>query len=57
MNATPFVTPLFQTYVVAPEPESVTDAPAQTVWSAPALTIGKALTVIVIGELVAGDSV
>ena len=47
MNGAPFVTPLFQTYVVAPEPESVTDVPAQTAWSIPALVAGKGLTVTV----------
>ena len=44
VNAVAFVTLLVQAYVFAPEPESVTDVPAQTVWSAPALTVGKALT-------------
>ena len=47
VNAVAFVTLLSQVYVFAPEPESVTDVPAQTVWSAPALTVGKALTVTV----------
>ena len=53
MNAVAFVTLLSQVYVFAPEPESVTDVPAQTVWSAPALTVGKALTVTDVAELVA----
>ena len=44
MNPVVFVIPLFQEYDTAPEPVSVTDVPAQTVWSAPALTVGKALT-------------
>ena len=47
MNATPFVTPLFQAYEFAPEPESVTAVPAQTVWLAPASVDGKGLTVTV----------
>ena len=47
VNAVAFVTPLFQAYVFAPEPESVTDVPAQTVWSAPAHCVGKGLTVTV----------
>ena len=47
MNATPFVTPLFQAYEFAPEPESVTDVPAQTAKSFPASAVGKALTVTV----------
>ena len=51
MNAVEFDTPLFQAYVFAPEPESVTDVPAQTAWSIPALTIGKALTVTVVAPL------
>ena len=53
MNAVAFVTLLSQVYVFAPEPESVTDVPAQTVWSAPALTVGKALTVTTVAPLAA----
>ena len=51
VNATPFALLLFQTYVFAPEPESVTDVPAQTVWSAPALTVGKGLTKTALASL------
>ena len=51
MKATPFVLLLFQTYVFAPEPESVTDVPAQTAWSLPALTVGKALTKTALASL------
>jgi len=51
VKATPLFTLLFQEYEVAPEPESVTDVPAQTVWSAPALTVGKALTVTTVAAL------
>ena len=49
VKATPFATLLSQAYVVraVPEPESVTDAPAQTVWSNPALTVGNGFTVTV----------
>ena len=57
MNAVAFITLLLQVYVFAPEPESVTDVPAQTTWSIPAFTVGKALTVIVTTLLVAGESV
>ena len=59
MNAVAFDTPLSQAYVVrsVPVPESVTDVPAQTTWSIPALTVGKEFTVIVIGEHVAGEPV
>jgi hypothetical protein len=53
VNATPFDTLLFQEYEVAPEPESVTAVPAQTVWSAPALTVGNELTVTTSAVLVA----
>ena len=53
VNATPFVTLLFQVYEFAPEPESVTAVPAQTVWSAPAITVGKGLTVTTVAELAA----
>jgi hypothetical protein len=35
-------------YVLAPEPLKVTDVPAQTAWFCPALTVGKAFTVIVV---------
>ena len=44
VKATPLSTPLLQEYVFAPEPVSVTDAPAQTVWLIPASVVGKALT-------------
>jgi len=44
---TPLVTPLSQEYEVAPAPLSVTLVPAHTVWSEPALTLGKACTVTV----------
>ena len=47
MKATPFTTLLSQAYVFAPEPVSVTDAPAQTVWLVPASVVGKGLTVTV----------
>jgi hypothetical protein len=47
VKVTPFVTPLFQEYVVAPEPLKVTGEPEQMLWLAPALTAGKALTVTV----------
>ncbi|NBT62972.1 MAG: hypothetical protein EBT02_14510, partial [Planctomycetia bacterium] len=47
VKAPPFVTPLFQEYDTAPEPESVTNVPAQTVRSNPALVDGKGLTVTV----------
>ena len=53
MKAVAFEIPLFQAYVFAPEPESVTNVPAQTTWSIPALTIGKALTVTVVALLAA----
>ena len=39
--------------MLAPEPESVTDVPAQTAWSLPAFTVGKALTVMAIVVVVA----
>ena len=49
-----FDTPLFQEYDTTPEPESVTNVPAQTIWSAPALTVvGKELTVTVVAPLAA----
>jgi hypothetical protein len=38
--------PLLHKYVFAPEPESVTEVPAQTVWSAPAFTSGNGIKVI-----------
>jgi hypothetical protein len=47
VKVTPFVTPLFQEYVVAPEPLKVTGEPAQMLCVAPALTAGKAFTVTV----------
>jgi hypothetical protein len=53
VKATPFVTLLFQAYESAPEPESVTAVPAQTVWLAPASAVGKALTVTTVAELAA----
>ncbi len=53
VNATPFDTLLFQEYEVAPEPESVTGVPVQTVWSAPALTVGNELTVTTVAALAA----
>ena len=53
VKATPFDTLLFQAYEVAPEPESVTAVPAQTVWLAPASAVGKALTVTTVAELAA----
>jgi hypothetical protein len=37
---------------VAPEPLKLTGEPAQSVWLAPALTVGKAFTVTFTGELV-----
>ena len=55
INGTPLITPLFQTYVEAPLPESVTGDPAQTVVAVEfAATVGHAFTVMVIGALVAG---
>ena len=53
VKTTLFETGLVQEYDTAPEPESVTDAPAQTVWSAPALTVGNGLTVTTVAALVA----
>ena len=47
VKATPFATPLFQAYESAPEPVSITDEPAQTVWLVPASVDGKGLTVTV----------
>ena len=42
---------MFQEYVEAPEPTSVTAIPEHTVWSTPALTAGSALTVTVTAVL------
>ena len=47
LNTTPLLTPLFHVYVLAPEPLNVTSPPLHTVWSEPALTLGKAYTVTV----------
>jgi hypothetical protein len=45
---TPFVTPLFQEYELAPTPVRMNDAPAQIDVSIPADTVGVGLTFIVI---------
>jgi hypothetical protein len=44
---TPLVTPPVHVYVDAPVPASVTAVPEHTVWSTPAFTIGRGLTVTV----------
>jgi hypothetical protein len=41
------ITPLSQAYWIAPLAEKITESPSQIVASAPALTSGKGLTVIV----------
>ena len=48
IKETPFITPLFQEYELAPIPVRINDEPAQIDVSIPADTVGVGLTFIVI---------